>query len=68
MRWEAEFQINGQPFTNEIRAPLTSRLQIRAQCEELYENSELSLPIQLTENAESVPLGVFLFSAFFAGV
>ena len=35
---------------------------------ELYENSELSLPIQLTENAESVPLGVFLFSAFSAGV
>ena len=36
MRWEAEFQINGQPFTDEIRAPLTTRLQIRALCGELF--------------------------------
>ena len=35
---------------------------------ELYEFSELSLPVQLTENAESDPPGVFSFSPVFRAV
>ncbi len=35
---------------------------------ELFEISELALVFEFTENAERSPLGVFLFSTFFAGV
>ena len=35
---------------------------------ELYEISELPLPVQLTENAESIPPGVFSFSPVFRAV
>ena len=40
-------------------------LLVRVLLEELFGNSELSLPVQLTENTESSPGVVFLFSPVF---